>query len=944
MDANGVATYTPNSDFNGTDTITYTLSDGNGGTVTETITVTVTAENDAPTTPSGRTETTAEDTPASIDLLAGSADVDGDTVTVDSASALNGTITVDANGVATYTPNPDFNGTDTITYTVSDGNGGTTTETITVTVTAENDAPTNSTSGRTETVTEDTPAAIDLLDGITDADGDALTLDAADALNGTVTVDDNGVATYTPNPDFNGTDTITYTVSDGNGGTTTETITVTVTAENDAPTNSTSGRTETVTEDTPAAIDLLDGITDADGDALTVDAADALNGTVTVDDNGVATYTPNPDFNGTDTITYTVSDGNGGTTTETITVTVTAENDAPTNSTSGRTETVTEDTPAAIDLLDGITDADGDALTVDTADALNGTVTVDDNGVATYTPNLDFNGTDTITYTVSDGSGGTTTETITVTVTAENDAPTSSTSGRTETVTEDTPAAIDLLDGITDADGDVLTVDAADALNGTVTVDDNGVATYTPNPDFNGTDTITYTVSDGSGGTTTETITVTVTAENDAPTSSTSGRTETVTEDTPAAIDLLDGITDADGDVLTVDAADALNGTVTVDDNGVATYTPNPDFVGEDTITYTVDDGNGGTITETITVIVEGVNDNPVVADLDNVSVEEDTQVEIDITDQISDPDGTTPRIEEVTAGAGTAEVSEDGTITYTPPEDFTGTDTIELVITDDEGGQTTTTIVVDVTPVNDAPVVDNNPDVVEVVAAEPIEIDPITIVSDPDGDELTLESATSDQGTVEITDDNTIIFTPDPDSSGEGIIEFTVTDGETTVTGTIPVDIDGPAFVTEAQDSDSDIPVPEAAEQVELQLDDYSEVLLQAVDGVKRLNGLADLSSGSPTAALVASLGNGDTQTVELGATDNNIMQQAVGDLNESARTPLDVTEDVAGISDTDAAETIEQRGTPSEQLAKAPLGRQLETADNQTREAMERIYKILS
>ncbi|MEJ1938677.1 cadherin-like domain-containing protein, partial [Nostoc sp. NIES-2111] len=210
---------------------------------------------------------------------------------------------------------------------------------------------------------------------------------------------------------------------------------------------------------------------DIDGDALSfaVDGAPA-NGTVTMNPDGSFSYTPAPNFNGTDSFTYTVSDGNGGTTTGTVSVNVAAVNDAPT--TSGGTANGNEDTVVTGQLA--ATDVDGDALSFGLAPngaPANGTVTVNPDGSYIYTPAANFNGTDSFTYTVSDGQGGTTTGSISITVDPANDAPT--TSGATLAGQEDGSIAGQVT-GL-DIDGDALSfaVDGAPA-NGTVTMNPDG--------------------------------------------------------------------------------------------------------------------------------------------------------------------------------------------------------------------------------------------------------------------------------------------------------------------------------------------------------------------------------------------------------------------------------------------------------------------------------------
>ena len=153
-------------------------------------------------------------------------------------------------------------------------------------------------------------------------------------------------------------------------------------------------------EDTPIGGTLV--ATDVDGLTLTYAlGAQAANGTVVVNTDGTYTYTPNPNYNGTDSFTFTASDGTAGSNTATVTLTVAAVNDAPVaqnGSASG-----SEDTPISGTLV--ATDVDSVTLTYALgAQATHGTVVVNTDGSYTYTPNLNFNGTDSFTFTANDGS------------------------------------------------------------------------------------------------------------------------------------------------------------------------------------------------------------------------------------------------------------------------------------------------------------------------------------------------------------------------------------------------------------------------------------------------------------------------------------------------------------------------------------------------------------
>jgi large repetitive protein len=271
------------------------------------------------------TATTPEDTPVVIDVLGNDTDPQGQPLTVTGASAPNGTVTVNPDGTLSYTPNPNFNGPDTITYTVTDPDGNTDTATVTVDVTPVNDPPV-AVDDPLNTVQPGETVIISVLGNDSDPDSDPLTVTAASAPNGTVTINPDGTLTYTPNAGYTGPDEISYTITDGNGGFDSAVVPVTV-ADTQSPVAG--DDTATTPEDTPVVIDVLGNDTDPQGQPLTVTGASAPNGTVTVNPDGTLSYTPNPNFNGPDTITYTVTDPDGNTDTATVTVDVTPVNDPP---------------------------------------------------------------------------------------------------------------------------------------------------------------------------------------------------------------------------------------------------------------------------------------------------------------------------------------------------------------------------------------------------------------------------------------------------------------------------------------------------------------------------------------------------------------------------------------------------------------------------------------
>ena len=272
----------------------------------------------------------------------------------------------------------------------------------------------------------------------------------------------------------------------------------------------------------------------------------------------------------------------------------------------------------------------------------------------------------------------------------------------TASTLEDTPVNnINVLANDTDPDGldSQLTVISASADNGSVTINGDGTLNYTPDPDFFGEDTITYTIEDADGLTDSATVTVTVDPVNDGPDAV--DDVASTDEDEATDINVLANDTDPDlpDDTLTVTSASAANGSVTINGDGTLNYTPNPDFFGEDTITYTIEDEAGETDTATVTVTVNPVNDGPVAVD-DFAETDENQAVVIDLVGNDTDVDNDTSELTLVSfdqPANGTVVDNGDGTVTYTPNTGFDGTETFDYVVADPAGKTDTGTATVKV-------------------------------------------------------------------------------------------------------------------------------------------------------------------------------------------------------------------------------------------------------
>jgi len=473
------------------------------------------------------TLTIDEDTALTIDpatLLGNDLDVDGDNLTITAVgNAVNGSVTLLANGQVVFTPASNFNGTGSFTYTVSDGHGGSDTATVTVGVRPVNDAPT--TADAAISTAEGTPVVGSVK--ASDLEGDALTYALqSTAGHGSVVLNaSTGVYTYTPAGDYNGGDTFTVRVSDGKGGYADSVVSLVVTPVNDAPTVQPIAL-PAIDEDNNLTIttaQLLANAQDVDGDTLSIVGLQLTGGSGVLSDNGDGTwtFTPTADWNGEVSFSYGVSDGSV-TVPNTATLTVTPVNDAP-DVQPITLPSINEDgslTFSATELLAGAQDSDGDTLSVVDLQLASGdgVLTDNGNGTWTFTPSANWNGSVNLSYGVSDGTV-TVANSASLTVNAVNDAPVANTDSFV--TQEDVPLTLSLSDltgNDTDVDDDTLSVVLVSAPQHGTLGFANGALTFTPDANYSGPASFSYTVSDGKGGQTQGTASITVGAVADAPT------------------------------------------------------------------------------------------------------------------------------------------------------------------------------------------------------------------------------------------------------------------------------------------------------------------------------------------------------------------------------------------------------------------------------------------
>ena len=325
-----------------------------------------------------------------------------------------------------------------------------------------------------------------------------------DVGHGNLIFNNNGSFTYTPDNNFYEIDFFTYKANDGELDSNIATVTIEVKPVNDAPIASDNSfivlEDETLNVDTPG---VLENDTDSEGNGLTAILVENISqGNLVFNNDGSFSYTPNNNFTGTDSFTYKANDGALDSNIATVTIEVNAVNDPPIAN--DNTFTVSENDILNVDppgVLENDIDPDGDVLNaILSEDVKQGTLVLNNNGSFTYTPNVNYSGTDFFTYKANDGKLDSNTATVNLEVVLVNEPPVAN--DLTYETNENTLLDVDKENGVlsndTDSDEDPLTaILVTDVSNGNLSLHPDGSFTYIPDLDFFGKDSFTYKANDG---------------------------------------------------------------------------------------------------------------------------------------------------------------------------------------------------------------------------------------------------------------------------------------------------------------------------------------------------------------------------------------------------------------------------------------------------------------
>ncbi|MBI1762031.1 MAG: tandem-95 repeat protein, partial [Acidobacteria bacterium] len=787
-------TWTPTFEQAGSFTATFAVMDNGTPSRSDSknVTITVTDVNRAPT---ARAAEVMTDEDKALPIVLAGSDPDGDTLSfMIVAPPMHGSLSGSAPNL-TYTPAKDYNGADAFTFKVNDGKLDSAPATISITVKPVNDPPVLTVPGP-QTVKEGETLTFTI--SATDVDtGQTLKFTAASVPSGASFNDATRTFAWTPNFDQAGTYTVSFTVMDNGApvGSDTKSVTITVTDVNRAPV---ARAAEVMTDEDKALAIVLAG-SDPDGNTLTYavvtqPAKGVLTGTAPN-----LTYTPNKDYNGPDSFTFKVNDGKLDSPPATISIIVKPVNDAPVAT--AQQVTTDEDTAKAITLTGS--DVDGDALTfmVVTPPAhglLSGTAPN-----LTYTPAINYNGADAFTFKVNDGKLDSAPAPVSITVRPVADPPRAT--AQTLVTDEDKPVQFTLA-GV-DPDGGTLRFMIVTQPRNGLLLGTPPALTYTPRLDFNGSDSFTFKVNNGSFDSPPVTVNITINGVNDPPVLSVPPA-QTVAEGQTLTFTV--SATDPDSPVIKITAPSRPSGASFIESSRVFTWTPNFDQAGTYTVNFVATDDGTPALTDakSVQIIVTNTNRAPR-ADAKTVTTNEDTPVPIVLSG--SDPDGDAITTMVVTQPQRGKLSGNAPNLTYTPNQDVNGTDSFTYKANDGSLDSPLVIVTINIAPVNDAPVLNvPGPQTVN----EAVKLSFNLSATDVDtGQTLTFSSSNLPNGAA-LTPDGMFMWTPTNKQAGSYTVNFTATDNGTPALGnskSVAITVVNPAPVAASQNVTLDEDTPKA-------------------------------------------------------------------------------------------------------------------------------------
>ncbi|MEQ8960121.1 MAG: Ig-like domain-containing protein, partial [Coleofasciculus sp. C2-GNP5-27] len=900
--------FTPNANFYGTTSFGWNASDGTTFGAGEIVKITINPVNDAPVAQTD-TITAPADTAIVLNVLANDSDADNNSLILESLETQNtlGTVTQNADGTITYTPHPDFQSlavaetvTDTFDYTISDGNGGTDTANVTITVTGVNDVPIAL--DDSAITSENGAITIDILNNDSDPDNsDNLSIASIDTTQtqGSVTLNSDGTVIYNPGTAFQSlvagetaTDTFSYTVSDGNGGSDTGVVTVTV-AGLDPPAIpvSFSDATNFAVGDSPRGLGI--GITDFNlDDNLDIVVANQDSDNISVlFGNGDGSFSAASNLGaGNYPLSVAVGDFNNDGKPDFAVAThvdnkVSEQLGDGAGDFSAASKFTVGTNPAQIIVEDfnldnnldlAVTNWTSNNISILLGNGFGGFSAAKNFGVGTKpwgTAVGDFNGdsypdlvvsnhtSHTVSVLLGNGSGDFSTAThfgvgmnpggtavgdfngdsqldLAVANFGSNNVSVLLGNGSggfgTTTYFDVGIAPSDLTLGDFNADGKLDLVTANYSSNNVSVLLGNGLGHFSNAIELDvGSCSYGVEIGDFNNDSKPDLVVANYNSDNVSILLNTSNfppitQNDTITtdENTPLLFNPLTNDQEPDGDTLTIDRIEtnSTQGIITLNVDGTVTYNPGTAFnhlttqeTATDTFNYVVSDSTGRTNTATVTVTITGINDAPTLNSFNKIGQEDSaiTFSDTDFTNAYFDPEGdnftaikllSLPQNGTLTLNGNTVTPDQDismtdlNSLTFTPDANYNGNTSFVWNAADGTNYSAGTTVKLIINPVNDSPVAvaDNATTQEDTAIAINILANDTDIL---DGDTLYLDTfdifsthggtITRDQrGTPNDSTDDYLLYTPAPGFSGEDSFHYTITDGQDTDTATVTITV----------------------------------------------------------------------------------------------------------------------------------------------------------
>lgn len=680
--------YTPDEDFEGTDTFSYTICNVVGECDEATVTIIVdNAEINSAPIAVDDSYTLQTNEPVVLEVLQN--DMDDNPPLV-----LTGIFNVPENVSVTIQNNAISVGFQTgaadsvaFNYVVCDTAEPPLCDTALVTIVLENITPPDTIIAINDTLATnpaDTLQHINVLEN--DLGENIVLISFSQPQHGVVLLNTDGTLTYIPDGDFEGTDSFTYTMCNNNGDCDEATVYINVDSDdNDAPI----AQDDMATTDmfVTIAIDVAANDSDPNGDELSDPeiVSPPQHGTATVQ-LGQIVYEPADGFYGTDTFTYSICDTVAAPSTLCDTATVTIVVLSPLDAEPDVVFTQVN-TPVDITVLPN--DIGTDLEITSFVQPLHGAVIIQqDNETFTYTPEEDFTGTDYFIYTVCNADVLCDSAVVSIVVSPlQPNLPPHAVNDALVGIVGDTLVAT-VMDNDSDPNGDDIFITIVEnPAQGTVEIINDGQAIQyvPPTPAFDETVTFDYVICDTSTACDTATVVISYNGmPSNHPPLGTDDAISMEQGDTVEYCALLLGF-DTDGDELSYEIlTPPINGAYEINENNCIVYTPNTDFLGDDHLTYLLCDDGSPVLCDTVslTIHVTSKSDETLQAIDDETSTSVNTAVDIDVLENdkggnisITSFDAQSPH------GTITEHPDSAGVLVYEPDAGFFGTDTFTYII-----------------------------------------------------------------------------------------------------------------------------------------------------------------------------------------------------------------------------------------------------------------------